>query len=486
MPAPRRNPPTHLPVEGPAGQLFPSCITTATEHHPRAQLRSGHKYRGTRRQQRPPQPEEIAEIYNRLAYSYPKAEIMAASLPRSQPPWPLPRSLPVVTEEIGDTWIDGCASDPLKVARYREVARLRQSWIRTALGSVSATIPTWPSCATCSSRLEHTWGTDTKTWLDFDQLHPRRSREDARHQKLQGRRIQLGLRSARTSSMASLRCPWSCGSRPNRPSRRSSQPCRNPGANAVSSLRARDPFETNPLRRRLRSSDPALLLQLQHNTDRPRMGRQISILLALFTYQTLSQDRLRPLLRQVHQVQSRLGLQRLRQAQHRLLRRKSQEWLPKSTDLYLGTPPIPSRHRHPQDQRPGSGSTPAAPPFPGKIYIELVCPANNRSFVSTFTASRNQRPECRKQSGFPSIPRRRKRRVAFDFAFQNLTLKSPEKPSPLSMSSPPATATCTPSPMILSHLKHAPQYLLRRNPRRPGGRPRRYKPLYTSPTNNPT
>ena len=36
-------------------------------------------------------------------------------------------SLPVVEAEIGDTWIHGVASDPLKVARYREVARLRQS-----------------------------------------------------------------------------------------------------------------------------------------------------------------------------------------------------------------------------------------------------------------------------------------------------------------------------------------------------------------------
>ena len=29
-----------------------------------------------------------------------------------------------VTQEIGDTWIYGVPSDPLKVARYREVARL--------------------------------------------------------------------------------------------------------------------------------------------------------------------------------------------------------------------------------------------------------------------------------------------------------------------------------------------------------------------------
>ena len=34
---------------------------------------------------------------------------------------PFRRQLPVFTGEVGDTWIYGVASDPLKVARYREV-----------------------------------------------------------------------------------------------------------------------------------------------------------------------------------------------------------------------------------------------------------------------------------------------------------------------------------------------------------------------------
>ena len=32
--------------------------------------------------------------------------------------------------------------------------------------------------------VEHTWGTDTKTWLDFDHYTPQRSGRDARHQEL--------------------------------------------------------------------------------------------------------------------------------------------------------------------------------------------------------------------------------------------------------------------------------------------------------------
>jgi hypothetical protein len=76
-----------------------------------------------------------------------------------------------VTQEIGDTWIYGCASDPLKVARYREISRLREAWIaRGAFQLGDAT-----DVALLRHVLlepEHTWGTDTKTWLDFDNYIP--------------------------------------------------------------------------------------------------------------------------------------------------------------------------------------------------------------------------------------------------------------------------------------------------------------------------
>ena len=72
---------------------------------------------------------------------------------------------------MGDTWIYGLPSDPVKVARYREVARLRREWIKgghfhigdatdRALLSKLALAP------------EHTWGTDTKRYLDYDHYKP--------------------------------------------------------------------------------------------------------------------------------------------------------------------------------------------------------------------------------------------------------------------------------------------------------------------------
>ena len=74
--------------------------------------------------------DEIASIHSELAAQFPNAEITACNLSdMAKAIAPHRDALPVVTQEIGDTWIYGVASDPLKVARYREVARLREAWI---------------------------------------------------------------------------------------------------------------------------------------------------------------------------------------------------------------------------------------------------------------------------------------------------------------------------------------------------------------------
>ena len=120
----------------------------------------------------PHTPEEIAAIHAELAALFPNAEITACNLSdMANALEPYRAQLPVVTQEIGDTWIYGCASDPLKVARYREVSRLRDAWI--AQGKFQIGDAT--DLALLRSLLleaEHTWGTDTKTWIDFDNYKP--------------------------------------------------------------------------------------------------------------------------------------------------------------------------------------------------------------------------------------------------------------------------------------------------------------------------
>jgi hypothetical protein len=116
--------------------------------------------------------DEIAKIHADLHAQFPNAEIRAASLSEMANALdPYLDKLPVVTQEIGDTWIHGCASDPLKVARYRAISRLREGWIaqgKLAVGDASDL----QLLRHVLLEAEHTWGTDTKTWLDFDNYEP--------------------------------------------------------------------------------------------------------------------------------------------------------------------------------------------------------------------------------------------------------------------------------------------------------------------------
>ena len=73
---------------------------------------------------------EIQQTYTTLGGRFPNAQIVPSSLTEiANAVDPHRGSLPVMTSEIGDTWIHGVASDPLKLARYREVARLREAWL---------------------------------------------------------------------------------------------------------------------------------------------------------------------------------------------------------------------------------------------------------------------------------------------------------------------------------------------------------------------
>lgn len=116
---------------------------------------------------------EIHEIYAKLRKQFPNATVRASNLTEiANAVEPYRNQMPVLTQEIGDTWIYGVPSDPVKVARYREMLRLRKRWIengkfRTA-DATDLGLLRWLALAA-----EHTWGTDTKTWLDFDHYTPR-------------------------------------------------------------------------------------------------------------------------------------------------------------------------------------------------------------------------------------------------------------------------------------------------------------------------
>jgi Domain of unknown function (DUF5054) len=117
--------------------------------------------------------EEISKTYADLKQRFPNAELKATNLSAvANAVAPHAADLPVVTQEIGDTWIHGVGSDPLKVARYREVCRLRRDWLRE--GKLQAGDATdLQLLRHLLLEVEHTWGTDTKTWLDFENYIPK-------------------------------------------------------------------------------------------------------------------------------------------------------------------------------------------------------------------------------------------------------------------------------------------------------------------------
>jgi hypothetical protein len=116
--------------------------------------------------------EEVRKIYSGLRAQFPNAEVRAANLTDiANAVQPYQNHFPEFTQEIGDTWIHGVASDPTKLSRYRELLRLRAEWVQSGKLTPGDT-QDLAFLEKFSLAVEHTWGTDTKTWLDFNHYTP--------------------------------------------------------------------------------------------------------------------------------------------------------------------------------------------------------------------------------------------------------------------------------------------------------------------------
>jgi hypothetical protein len=117
--------------------------------------------------------DEIRKIYAELRKQFPNAKVTASNLSQiATAAEPYRSNLPVVTQEIGDTWIFGPPSDPVKVARYREAARLRREWIAQAKFRVGDTTDLGLLRRVLLAA-EHTGGVDTKRLEDYDHYTPK-------------------------------------------------------------------------------------------------------------------------------------------------------------------------------------------------------------------------------------------------------------------------------------------------------------------------
>lgn len=113
----------------------------------------------------PQTPSQVLDVYRETRQKFQGAHVFASTLDAfALKLEPIRQSLPVIHQEIGDTWIHGVGSDPIKVAQFRELLRLRGKWLRT--GRVDYEDPRFDNFNRFLLLVpEHTWGMDEKTFL---------------------------------------------------------------------------------------------------------------------------------------------------------------------------------------------------------------------------------------------------------------------------------------------------------------------------------
>ena len=113
----------------------------------------------------PQNPQQVLDAFEKIQTTYPHARIIASTLNSfAEKLEPICPHLPVITQEIGDTWIHGVGSDPIKVSQFRELLRLRTHWL---VENPDIHDQKWFRDFQNALLLipEHTWGMDEKTFL---------------------------------------------------------------------------------------------------------------------------------------------------------------------------------------------------------------------------------------------------------------------------------------------------------------------------------
>lgn len=110
----------------------------------------------------PPSADDVVAAHRVMTERYPGAVVQGSTLDgfaRALAASGACARLPVITSEVGDPWIFGTGTDPLKLAAYRTVLRRRRR--------VAASDPLRLEAVDRRLLLvaEHTWGLDQKTWL---------------------------------------------------------------------------------------------------------------------------------------------------------------------------------------------------------------------------------------------------------------------------------------------------------------------------------
>lgn len=105
----------------------------------------------------PTSADEVIEVYENLHKQYPEAQIVAADLnDLALAIREIEDTLPVITNEFGDSWIHGAGTDPKKLSMFRALLRFALTVDEKSREEMYKYLVMVP---------EHTWGVDIKTWL---------------------------------------------------------------------------------------------------------------------------------------------------------------------------------------------------------------------------------------------------------------------------------------------------------------------------------
>jgi len=104
---------------------------------------------------------QTVEVQRTMAHAHPDAMVKASTLDAfGAAMWARREDFPVVEVEIGDSWIHGAGSDPIKLARFNALQRLYD-----AFDSEGQTPQRRAFGRGLTMVAEHTWGVDIKTYL---------------------------------------------------------------------------------------------------------------------------------------------------------------------------------------------------------------------------------------------------------------------------------------------------------------------------------
>ena len=115
----------------------------------------------------PQSAQQIVDAYEEVRRKYPDCVLTAATIDDIAERVMRLEGIPVIEQEIGDTWIHGIGTDPQKLSRYRALLRHVNTLaeIPTAMSTNLLCVP------------EHTWGMDLKTHFHYDRCYSHKEME---------------------------------------------------------------------------------------------------------------------------------------------------------------------------------------------------------------------------------------------------------------------------------------------------------------------